>query len=388
MKTILLAAFAFSAATINISAQVPATATPDVHSDRKAAIFVFSREPKVGKQQVKMLEDLIAARVSSQGFEALTRDTIVDSISRSMQQPATEETTKQKEFLSQLSTALSAPNQLEKPLEEQLDDQSSIMGLAQTIGANLMVISVVESYGTEKKTFKGNDLAPVATTVISNNLLVSYRLAFAASGGSVAGDSVRVTRSWRETDGLSRETDDLLNEMFDEVAGKLAQKISAANSQVKDIPTIQSANVQFNVRLVLPGGAPLLLPTYQNGDVQLPVSATVAADVLMDGVSVGAVPGGVHVTTGLHQIAVQSAGFKPWKRFVNVSEGQRFDVLMEMTPESYEKWKEVITFLSDLSRMTKLTNAEVKQMEAKADAMRQAGLIVTVGNNGTEIIRK
>jgi hypothetical protein len=384
----LLAALALAVIAVTTSAQVPAAANPDAHSDRKAAIFVFSREPKVGKQQVKMLEDLIAARVSSQGFQALTRDTIVDSISKSMQQPAAEVTENQKQFLSQITAALGTTGQLEKPLEDQLDDQSSVMALAQTIGANLIVISVVESYGTEKRAFKGNDLAPIATTVISNNLLVSYRLAFAASGGSVAGDSVRVTRSWRETDGLSRETDDLLNGMFDEVAGDLAQKISAANSQVKDVPKIQSSDVQFNVRLVLPGGAPLLLPTYQNGDVQLPVSATVAADVLMDGVSVGSVPGGVHITTGLHQISVQSAGFKPWKRFINVSEGQKFDVLMEMTPESYEKWKDVITYLSDLSRMTKLTNAEVKQMEAKADAMRQAGVIVTVGSNGAEVIRK
>jgi hypothetical protein len=54
---------------------------------------------------------------------------------------------------------------------------------------------------------------------------------------------------------------------------------------------------------------------------------------------------------------------------------------------SYAKWKEIITFLSDLSRKTKLTNAEVKQMEAKAEAMRKAGLIVTVGDQGLEVIR-
>jgi hypothetical protein len=388
MKMILLAVFVLVATVVNSSGQTTAVANPDEHSDRKAAIFVFSREPKVGNQQVKMLEDLIAARVSSQGFQALTRDTIVDSISKSMQQPGPGISENEKQFLSQLTTALTTPAPLEKSVEDQLDEQSSVMRLAQTIGANLIVISVVESFGTEKRTFKGNDLAPIATTVISNNLLVSYRLAFAATGGSVAGDAIRVTRSWRETDGLSRETDDLLNGMFDEVAGDLAKKISAANLQVKDVPKVQSTDVQFNVKLVLPGGAPLLLPTYENGNVQLPVSATVAADVLMDGVSVGSVPGGVHVTTGLHQISVQSAGFKPWRRFVNVSEGQRFDVLMEMTPESYDKWKEVIGFLSDLSRMTKLTDAEVKQMQAKADAMRQAGLIVTVGNNGTEMIRK
>ncbi len=59
-----------------------------------------------------------------------------------------------------------------------------------------------------------------------------------------------------------------------------------------------------------------------------------------------------------------------------------------MTPEGYDKWKEIITFLSDLSRKTKLTDADVKQMDAKANAMRKAGLIVTVGDNGVEMIRK
>ena len=62
---------------------------------------------------------------------------------------------------------------------------------------------------------------------------------------------------------------------------------------------------------------------------------------------------------------------------------------MEMTPEGYEKWKDIVSYLSDLSRMTKLTDAEVKEMEGKAEAMRHAGLIVTIGSNGAaEEIRK
>jgi hypothetical protein len=354
-----------------------------------AAVFVFSREAKVGQQQVQILEDLVAARVASQGFQTLTRNMVVDSISKSMAQPASDLADKDRDFLNQLASALGGSKQIEKSLETQLDEQSSIMRLAQTVGANLIVIAVVESYGTEKRMFKGNDLAPVASTVVMNNLLVSYRLAFAATGGAVAGDSVRVSRSWRETDGLTRETDDLLNGMFDEVAGALAAKITAANLQVKEVPKVQAGNVQFNVRLALPGGAPLMLPVYDNGNVKLPVSTTVAADVLVDGVSAGSVPGNLQVTTGLHQIVVQSTGFKPWKRFISVSEGQKFEVLMEMTPESYEKWKDIIGYLSDLSRMTKLTDAEVKEMEGKAEAMRHAGLIVTVGSNGAaEEIRK
>ncbi len=176
--------------------------------------------------------------------------------------------------------------------------------------------------------------------------------------------------------------------MFDEVAGQLAEKIVAANQSLKEVPKVQAAGVQFNVKAVLPGGVPLQLPVYDNGNVKLPVSTTVAAEVMVDGVSIGSVPGELHCATGLHQISLQAEGFKPWKRFVNVAEGQKFDVSLEMTPEGYAKWKEIITFLTDLSQKTKLTDAEVKQMEAKAEAMRKAGLIVTVGSNGTEIIRK
>jgi hypothetical protein len=295
---------------------------------------------------------------------------------------------KTKALLEQFDAALQKPDKVEKSLEDQLDEQSSMMRLAQTIGADLILIATAESFGTEKRIFKGNELAPVATTTIFNNLLVSYRLAFAASGAAVAGDSVRVTRAWRESESLTRETDDLLNGMFDEVATELAKKITAANQEVKEVPKVQAAGVQFNIKPLLPGGTPLQLPSYENGEVKLPVSATVAADVMMDGVSVGSVPGQLRLATGLHQVLVQAEGFKPWKRFVTISEGQKFDILLEMTPEGYEKWKEIITFLSDLSRKTKLTDAEVKQMEAKAEAMRKAGLIVAIGNNGMEVIRK
>lgn len=389
LKLIVISGGLFTGFTL-LAANAPAPAQPsELATERKAAIFVLTRDPKIGHQQVKMLEDLIAARVASSGFHTLTRDMIVDSLSNSMKHPEVMEAPpKEKEFISKLIDSWKGTGEVEKSVEQQLDEQSSIMRLAQTIGADLIVVAVAESYGTEKTVFKGNDLAPVATTTIRNNLRVSYRLAFASTGGAVAGDSINVTRAWRESESLHRETDDLLNGMFDEVAAQLAEKITASNQAVKEVPKVQATGVIFNTKAVLPGGVPLQLPVYENGDVKLPVSATVVADVVVDGVSVGSVPGDLNVATGLHQIAVQAVGFKPWKRFINVSAGQKFDVLLEMTPEGYAKWKEIITFLSDLSQKTKLTNAEVKQMEAKAEAMRSAGLIVTVGGNGLDVIRK
>lgn len=373
----------------SLKAQVPtASANPQTPAPRKAAVFVFTREPKVGVQQAKILEDLIAARVSKSGFTTFTRDVVVDSISNALKHPEAGTNPKSKVMLEQFAAGLQKPDKVEKSLGDQLDEQSSVMRLAQTIGADLIIIVTTESFGTEKRIFKGNELAPIATTTIFNNLLVSYRLAFASSGAAVAGDSIKVTRAWRESESLTRETDDLLNGMFDEVATELAKKITAANQEVKEVPKIQAAGVRFNIKPVLPGGTPLQLPIYENGNVKLPVSATVAADVTMDGVSVGSVPGDLRVATGLHQILIHAEGFKPWKRFITISEGQKFEILLEMTPEGYEKWKEIITFLSDLSRNTKITDAEVKQMEAKAEAMRKAGLIVTIGNNGVEMLRK
>ena len=376
---------------IHARAQAPA---PDAsQTPRKAAVFVFSREPKVGRQQVKILEDLIAARVSSQGFTTLTRDVVLDSVARAMKQPtfeglSKEDQAKTTEFYSQVTDALHQPDNINKSLEDQLYEQSSVMRLAQTIGADLLVIAVVESYGTDQRDFKGNDLAPVETTVTFNNLLVSYRLAFAASGAAVAGDTVRVSRAWRESQNLHRETDDLMNGMLDEAAGELAGKITAANHEIKEVPKVQAVGIVFNVKAVLPGGTVLQLPSYRSNNVEMAVDATVAADVILDGVSIGSIPGDIHMATGLHQVAIQAEGFKTWKRFVNVSEGQKFDIQLEMTPQGYEKWKEVIMFLSDLSRETKLTDVEVKQMEAKADLMRKAGIIVNIDQYGTNIIRK
>jgi hypothetical protein len=374
-------------------ARAQASASDPSQTPRKAAVFVFSREPKVGRQQVKILEDLIAARVSSQGFSTLTRDVVLDSVGRAMKQPTIEGLTKKDqaktaEFYSQITDALHQPDNVNKSLEDQLDEQSSVMRLAQAIGADLLVIAVVESYGTDQRDFKGNDLAPVATTTTFNNLLVSYRLAFAASGAAVTGDTVRVSRAWRESQSLHRETDDLMNGMFDEAAGELAKKIAAANHEIKEVPKVQAVSIVFNVKPVLPGGTLLQLPSYWSNNVAMSVDATVAADVSLDGVSIGSIPGDIHMATGLHQLTVQAEGFKTWKRFVNVTEGQKFDIQLQMTPEGYEKWKEVIAFLSDLSRETKLSDVEVKQMEAKADAMRKAGIIVTINPNSTNIIKK
>ena len=197
--SVLLASLVLAIGTEKGLGQQPVVTTA---TQRRAAIFVFNREPKISAQQVKILEDAISARVASEGFITLTRDVILDSISRSMKQPelageSKANKTETTSFFEDLRNALKSKEPVAKSLEDQLDEQSSVMRLAQTLGADMIVIAVTESFGTERTTFKGNDLAPVPTTTVVNNLRVSYRLVFAASGGAVEGDTLLVTRTWR-----------------------------------------------------------------------------------------------------------------------------------------------------------------------------------------------
>jgi hypothetical protein len=193
-----------------------------------ALVVVFTRDPKIGVQQTKILEDLVTARVAKLGFTTLTRDLAMDSMSKALTQPESGMTQENKSLSEQFAIALQKPGNVEKSLDEQLDKQGSVIRLAQLVNADLIIIVSIDSFETETRLFKGNDLAPVATTTIRKNLLVSYRLAFAATGAAAIGDSVRVTRTLRESESLNDETVGVPNDMLDEAATELAQKIAVA----------------------------------------------------------------------------------------------------------------------------------------------------------------
>ncbi len=360
-----------------------------VPSVRKAAIFVANREIKIPSNHVKNLEDLIASRVSGSGFQILTRDVVLDSVSRSLKQPriADEDIEALKEIGDFLRSEAGKPLPT-RSLEEQLSKQTSAMRLAQSLGASMILVATIQSYGHEKRIFKGNEIAPVSTITHFHNLRVSYRLGFSSDGASVAGDQIKITRAWRESASIKRETGDLLNDMVEEAASELAKRITAANKTIKKVPEAQGVNVSFVVKPALPGGAVLQLPRYEEGDVKMAVQTSVAADVVVDGISIGAVSTSMRIASGLHQIAVQAEGYKPWRRFVSVNDGQKIQVNLEMTQSGYERWKETISFFQNMSRNKKLTEVEMKMLESKAEALRKAGLVINLDREGLEVFKK
>ncbi|MCS5622215.1 MAG: hypothetical protein NZ656_09710, partial [Nitrospinaceae bacterium] len=66
--------------TIAVSTQTAHAQDKAAAKDKKAAIFIFKRTPKIDEGKIKVLEDLLTAQVSDIGFQVLAPEVIVQSL--------------------------------------------------------------------------------------------------------------------------------------------------------------------------------------------------------------------------------------------------------------------------------------------------------------------
>ena len=85
-------------------------------------------------------------------------------------------------------------------LDQALSDNTSALRLAQTFGADFILIPSITSYGTEKKTYTGNG---IATINVIHNLRVGYKIAEAGAGGEIKGGTVLATKTIRQSERLA-----------------------------------------------------------------------------------------------------------------------------------------------------------------------------------------
>ncbi len=131
-----------------------------------------------------------------------------------------------------------------------------------------------------------------------------------------------------------------------------------------------------NTKLVIPGGGPLVLPAIFIDGKRQQIEANVAADVKLNGVSIGFAPAVLQAPVGLSSLKVSRQGFKPYNRIINITEGLKLDLNLEMTDEGYAKWKEPIQFFQDLDKDRKMTEAEAELIKAKAEAIKKFGVLI------------
>ena len=376
---------------------------------------VLSREVLINslKDKVSVLEDLITSRVTEkteQGASALSREVLINAInafkSHSTAEAKASGETKLDQSLSDnnvaqimaqlMGTALDAntfeSSQIEETkisdakssgtkADQRLSNDTSALRLAQMMGADYIIAASITSFGTEKKAFEGYG---VKTVNLIHNLRVSYKILEAVQGGSLVADTVKVSKTTRFTEGSHTEDSDMINELLDEASVKIAESLSKKRiapppSKPELIEITIACGMQDLAQL------PVSIP-----DVRLTKDNTVVISenklevqmldvtVEFNGTVIGSAPGTFRVPPGLSKIRLSREGFMDWERTINVMEGQKLKVALQMSDAGYARWKGNTAFLQKLKNGEKLTDAAVKAIEGAAQMLRQSGYKVDV----------
>ncbi|MDI1250285.1 MAG: PEGA domain-containing protein [Lacunisphaera sp.] len=318
------------------------------------AIFTANRAGKAGDGELGALEDYITGKVTELDVHVISGETALNAV------------------------AGMAPDAKANALDAQLADSTSAVRLAQTLGATHLLQVTISGFDSNKKTI---DAYGVKTVNDERTARVTYKILDGNTGASLAADTVRVTKMVQQSsEGLSDERSSVLNDLLADASGKVAASLkrqldrgrlttSAAQGLVTVSLTTELADVYIpDVRL----GAE---NTVSISDSKFKVSA-LAATVEVDGIAVGTAPGKIQARAGLHKLRVVREGFKPWERTVNLSNGQSFNVPLEMSEAGYARWKEATAFINDLKNGAKLTDGQVKVLEGQAKMFENSGFKV------------
>lgn len=329
------------------------------------AIFVANRAGKVGDSELGALEDYITGRVTDLNVNVISGETALEAV------------------------AGMEPGAKANELDAQLAQSTSAVRLAQTLGATHLLQVTISGFDSNKRNI---DAYGVKATNEERTARVTYKILDGNTGASLAADTVRVSKIVQQTDNSSEELSGVLNGLLDEAAQKVAVSLkrqidkgrlaqtSAAQGLVTITITTELADVYIpDVRI----GAE---NTISISDSKYKVSA-LNATVEIDGIAVGTAPGQIQARAGLHKLRVVREGFKPWERTVNLSNGQKLNVPLEMTDAGYARWQDATRFINDLKNGAKLTDAQVKVLEGEAKMLEQSGFKVDT-KEGIQITNK
>ncbi len=338
----LLSVFSVAAASI-----AQETHTNTTH---KAAIFVISHEKSLDDKSSQM-EDFVSSRASKNGFSILSPEIVAGAIAKGTK------------------------------IDDQLNENTSALRLAQNLGADYLVVVTLTSLGSEKKSYEDQN---IKTVNVIHTLRVTYKIIEGVQGGTLAGDTFQKSKTERFTENARTDNSDLVNGLLDDAAVDIADAMGKAVVR----PVAEKPNqVEWTVACGMQDNAqlPLTVPDIRVADDntvmvstnKLQVSALNVA-VELDGVGLGSTPGKFKSVPGLHKIRLRRDGFKDYEGTINVYQGQILNVSLQMTDAGYQRWKDNTAFLNSLENGKKLTDAEAEKVRGEAQMLRQSGNLVNV----------
>jgi hypothetical protein len=324
----------------------------------RTAIFISNRIGPEMDRQMEAFEDLVTARVTDLGFRVVSKGISSDAMRKFD------------------PTLASTPRSAES-LDTQLSERSSALRIAQGLGADYLLVASMVSMGAKERRV---DAYGLVATYTDTTLRFTYKLIEGQTGATITSDADKAVYSTRQTEHASEKSTDLTNELLDDAAAKIAASLGRKVSQGRiTAPTAPAAaaNLTINVQIadVTMPEIRIIENTVRVGPGQFKV-VTSSAVVEIDGVAVGTAPGVVSVKPGFSKLRLTREGFKPWERTINVFNGQTLTVALEMSAETYARWKDLAGFLADLQNGAKLKEAEAQALILKATAVEKSGIQV------------
>lgn len=351
-----------------VAAQPVVVAVPDAATDNRriTAIFSVNHAEKALNEKLPAFEDFISSRITDKGFSVISR-----------------------EVATAAASALLKDSQ-QTEIDQALDNNASVLRLSQMLGANYIILATISTYGTDKETTEAYGVKIVNMTY---TLRVTYKILEGVQGGTLAGDTFKVSATKRYTENSRSESTDIINNLLDQASVKIAE--SAGTKAIKTV-VASSKLAEFSVAcgmqdlVALPVGVPDVGLTENNtvviGKERIPVLA-LNVMVELDGAGIGSTPATFKVPPGLHKIRLRRDGFKDYEGTITVNQGQTFNIALQMTDAGYQRWKDNTAFLNSIENGKKLTDAEAEKIRGEAQRLRQSGYLVNLKVDSKENVK-
>jgi hypothetical protein len=313
----------------------------------KVAVVVVNRAGPAFTDRVQAFEDRIIAAITSDKLQLVSREDVIKSLK---------------------------PNEVDEAFEK----HGSAVRLANSLGAEYLLLVSIVSMDREEKEFEGYG---VSTKNDIFTLEATYRLVSVLQGGALFAGATTVSETIRQTENSAQSTGNVANKLLSRAAIELGEKVRkdtgtsglpVAAKQAGEVSVIiQAVMEDFKVPDVVKGEDGKYRVT--ENAYQLDVSgATIEVNGLLVGSTSATVP--QKVPAGINRLRISRPGYEPIERNVNFVEGQTLIIPMRMDAQGMARMKEIVAGLQQIKRNAALTDAEVEVLQGQATYLKQSGI--------------
>ena len=267
--------------------------------------------------------------------------------------------------------------------DERLKGDPSRMHLAANAGADYLLTVTLEKLTKQTRRLKDRRFGQAAddsgAQIVNETYKISasYRVADVYTGRAFDGGTLQAQMTARKTafveEDLGGYADDLEETLATEMAEAIREKAPTwreASLEKSGIP------VSFTVLAYDMNNKPIYLPALKQDNTILNdrIPTQVAATVEVDGVARGTTGCTLRLSRGVHKVRFSREGYDDVTLSVVPSEGLSLSVSMRMTEQEYNRVKDSIQFMHDLTIEREQSQGEVAERLGHAKMLEQSGL--------------